>query len=156
MALPNPRFEASYERLFGGDVAMAGRGDVFFRAFYRRFLGLPEVARLFAGVDMARQVEMLRKSLFILASYYVLGEVSPELKRIAAVHQRIGLSSRMFDDWMRCLLDTVAEFVRREGSCVDLDDVALRVDEHRGRHRGDAELGRQVGVGVQVLLEAEA
>ena len=110
MALPNPRFEASYERLFGGDVAMAGRGDVFFRAFYRRFLGLPDVARLFAGVDMARQVEMLRKSLFILASYYVLGEVSPELKRIAAVHQRIGLSSRMFDDWMRCLLDTVAEF----------------------------------------------
>lgn len=110
MSLPNPEFEASYERLFGGEVTIGASADAFFRAFYRRFLDNPGVAGLFAHVDMDRQVEMLRKSLFQLASYYVLGVVTPELVRIAEVHHRVGLKPKMFDVWMQALLDTVQEF----------------------------------------------
>jgi hemoglobin-like flavoprotein len=110
VALPNPRFEASYERLFGGEVAMGGKGAAFFESFYQRFLTDPEIARLFERADMKRQREMLRRSLFTLVSFYVLDEVSPELKRIAEVHHRLGLKPGMFDWWMQCLLDTVGEF----------------------------------------------
>ena len=110
VALPNPRFEASYERIFGSRVAVDERSNAFFSAFYRRFLAHPGVAVLFARVDMRRQEDMLRKSLFQLATYYVLGEVTAELQRLAAVHRRLGLDPQLFDVWMQALLDTVAEF----------------------------------------------
>lgn len=89
---------------------MGGKGAAFFESFYQRFLTDPEIARLFERADMKRQREMLRRSLFTLVSFYVLDEVSPELKRIAEVHHRLGLKPGMFDWWMQCLLDTVGEF----------------------------------------------
>lgn len=110
MALPNPRFEASYERIFGADVAMGQQSEAFFTAFYQRFLLNPDVAARFAGVDMRRQVEMMRRSLFQLASFYVLDEPSSAMNHLAEVHQRLGLMSRLFDLWLQALLDTVQEF----------------------------------------------
>ncbi len=110
MALTNPRFEASYERIFGADVAMGQQSEAFFTAFYQRFLLNPEVTARFAGVDMRRQVEMMRRSLLQLASFYVLGEPSSAMNRLAEVHQRLGLVSRLFDLWLQALLDTVQEF----------------------------------------------
>ncbi len=110
MALTNPRFEASYERIFGADVAMGHQSEAFFTAFYERFLQNPEVAARFAGLDMRRQVEMMRRSLFQLASFYVLGEPSSAMNRLAEVHQRLDLASRLFDVWLQALLDTVQEF----------------------------------------------
>ena len=110
MALTNPRFEASYERIFGADVAMGQQSEAFFTAFYQRFLLNPEVTARFAGVDMRRQVEMMRRSLFQLASFYVLGEPSSAMNRLAEVHQRLDLASRLFDVWLQALLDTVQEF----------------------------------------------
>lgn len=110
VSLPNPRFEASYERIFGADVAMGRHSEAFFTAFYRRFLDNREVAKLFAQVDMKRQVEMMRRSLLQLASFYVLGERSAEMQRLAQIHRRLHLDSRMFDLWMQALLDTVQEF----------------------------------------------
>lgn len=117
MALPNPRFEASYERIFGADVAMGQQSEAFFMAFYQRFLLNPEVTARFAGVDMRRQAEMMRRSLFQLASFYVLGEPSSTMNRLAEVHQRLGIVSRLFDLWLQALLDTVQEF---DGECDEM------------------------------------
>lgn len=89
---------------------MGQQSDAFFTAFYRRFLVNPEVAARFARVDMRRQVEMMRRSLFQLASFYVLGETSSAMTRLADIHQRLGLASRLFDLWLQALLDTVQEF----------------------------------------------
>ena len=110
MALPHPRFEASYERIFGADVAMSQHSEAFFTEFYARFLVNPEVAARFAGVDMRRQAEMMRRSLFQLANFYVLGETSSAMSRLADIHQRLGLTSRLFDVWLQALLDTVQDF----------------------------------------------
>lgn len=110
MALPNPHFEASYARVFGGEVGMDERADAFFASFYQRFLEAPDVARLFAGTDVARQVQMLKRSVFQLVSYYVVGTPSAELERLAALHQRLGLSGELYDAWVRALVETAAEF----------------------------------------------
>jgi len=110
MGLENPRFEASYARLFGDDIGMDARADLFFHAFYDRFLSNPEIADLFRSTDRERQVVMLKKSLFQLVTYYVVGEPNAELDRLAAVHDRLGIDPNAFDRWMEALLDTAACF----------------------------------------------
>ena len=110
MALPNPKFEASYGRLFGTDVGLGGVGDQFFTAFYERFLASPDVADLFQGTDMSAQVQMLKRSLFHLATFYITGEPSSELKRLAELHGKLKLGGGLFDDWLRALMETVKEF----------------------------------------------
>ena len=110
MPLDNPRFRESYERLFGVDVTMGESADRFFERFYDLFLEDPEVAELFAGTGMQRQVQMLKKSLFQLVSFYVLNEPSAELSRLAEIHKAVGVSPVMFDLWMQALLKTVEEF----------------------------------------------
>ena len=110
MALPNPRFEESYARMFGHGISMDESADDFFHAFYKNFLTDPEVAALFTDTDIDRQVRMLKKSLFQLVSYYVIGEPTAELDRLALVHKKQGVQSLMFDAWMQALLDTAAQF----------------------------------------------
>ena len=110
MALSNPRFEASYGRLFGPNVsADSHASDGFFEQFYARFLTHPAVAELFAETDMERQVQMLKRSLFQLVAYYVSGQPTSELRRITEVHARLNVSGAMFDDWLEALIDTVAD-----------------------------------------------
>lgn len=109
MPLDNPRFRESYERLFGVDVTIGESADRFFERFYDVFLEDPGVAALFASTDMGRQVQMLRKSLFQLVTFYVLDEPSPELNRLAEIHKAVGVSPGMFDTWMQALLNTVEE-----------------------------------------------
>ena len=89
---------------------MGGVSDEFFSAFYDRFLRSPEIGRLFSQTDMNRQVQMLKRSLFHLVTYYVTSEPSSELKRIAEVHAHLGVQGDMFDEWLRALLATVREF----------------------------------------------
>ena len=110
MSLPNPRFEDSYGRLFGSDVSVGGVGDEFFRAFYDRFLQSPQIGSLFSQTDMDRQIQMLKRSLFHLVTYYVTSEPSGELKRIAQIHAHLGVQGAMFDEWLKALLATVREF----------------------------------------------
>lgn len=107
MSLDNPRFRESYERLFGVGVTLGDDADRFFERFYDLFLEDPEVAELFASTDMRRQVQMLKKSLFQLVTFYVLNEPSAELNRLAEIHKVVGVSPRMFDTWMQALLNTV-------------------------------------------------
>lgn len=112
MSLPNPRFEDSYARIFGSDIGMDERADEFFRAFYDRFLQDPSIAAMFENADRERQVVMLKKSLFQLVTYYVVGEPNAELDRLAAVHDRLGVDPNAFDVWMQSLVDTAEEFDR--------------------------------------------
>ena len=108
--LTNPRFEASYGRMFGPDIGASESSDLFFKTFYNKFLRHPEVAKLFSGTDMQRQIGMLKKSLFHLVAFYVTGEPSAELEKMAEIHCRVGVDQSMFDDWLEALLDTVQEF----------------------------------------------
>lgn len=110
MALPNPRFEASFARIFGQEIGMDDRADAFFQAFYERFTKAPAINVMFASTDMEQQVQMLKKSLFQLVSYYVLGKPTPELDRLAELHARLKLPADMFDLWMRALIDTAGQF----------------------------------------------
>lgn len=110
MSLPNPQFEQSYTRMFGHGIGMAEGSDDFFRAFYDRFLKHPEVATLFAETDLTHQVAMLKRSMFHLVSYYVVGGPTAELDRLGRIHQQLGISAALFDIWLRALVDTVAQF----------------------------------------------
>jgi len=110
VAIENPKFEQSYERLFGEHVTLGPQADDFFVAFYRRFLRDSEVEEMFVGSDMPRQVQMLRRSLFQFVTYYLVGEVTPEIARLAQLHNARQISHRMFDVWMEALLETVEEF----------------------------------------------
>ena len=53
---------------------------------------------------------MLKKSLFQLVTYYVVGEPNAELERLAHVHDRLGIDASAFDTWMLALVETAAEF----------------------------------------------
>jgi truncated hemoglobin YjbI len=110
MALPNPRFEASYERIFGHGISMDEGADEFFHAFYDHFLQDPNIAEMFVDTDRQRQVVMLKKSLFQLVTYYVVGEPNAELDRLAEAHDRLGVDPNAFDVWMQALVETAEQF----------------------------------------------
>ena len=110
MPLENPRFQESYERLFGMGTSIGTEADAFFERFYEVFLADPEVAELFRSTDMQIQVTMLKKSLLNLISFYVLDAPTAELTRLAEIHRKIGISSQMFDVWLDALVQVVAEY----------------------------------------------
>lgn len=110
MAIPNPKFEDSYGRLFGPDIALQKSADDFFYRFYERFLKSEEIAALFRSTDMDRQVQMLKRSLVNLVAYYVTGEPGADLRRIAQLHQRLQVKPQMYEHWLLALVETVLEF----------------------------------------------
>ena len=120
MALPNPRFEDSYARIFGHEVGMDDRADAFFEAFYERFTEAPSIRDMFSSTDMTRQVQMLKKSVFHLVSYYAVGRPTPELDRLAQLHEHLRLPADMFDVWMRALIDTASQFDEKFDEATEL------------------------------------
>ena len=118
--LKNPLFDASYARLFGGDVTMDERSDSFFERFYRHFLRDPDINELFRETDMSRQVVMLRRSFFQLAAFYVTNTPSAELERIGFIHYRLGVTNDHFDQWLDALVQTVAEIDAECDPCTEL------------------------------------
>ena len=109
--MDNPRFVASYCRLFQTDkVGVLGDAEanqVFFRQFYKRFLRNPDIAALFANADMERQVNMLKASLFHLIDCLDQGRPSRELVRLGALHYQLGITPKALDEWFSALIDTV-------------------------------------------------
>jgi len=86
----------------------------FLAAFYERFVSAsPEVAAHFSGTDLRRQASMLRASLY-LAVYASFGrdEWTHHLERIAELHSRrkLDIEPRLYELWLECLLETVAEY----------------------------------------------
>lgn len=109
MALENPIFEASYRRLFGEQIAIDDAGTQFFRDFYQHFLQRPNIGKMFTGVDMERQIAMLRKSLYQLIACYLFDAPNADLKRLAMLHRKLKISGAMLDSWLVALLETVAQ-----------------------------------------------
>jgi hemoglobin-like flavoprotein len=120
----NPRFDVSYERLFGQSVSIGEEAGTFFADFYRNFLSRPEIRELFRDTDMARQGAMLRRSLFHLVAFYVSHEPSAELERIALVHSRLGIADRHYDQWLDALLETVRV---HDAECDEITELAWRL-----------------------------
>lgn len=89
---------------------MGDSADEFFAAFYRRFLRDERIAELFTDTDMQRQTKMLKASLFHLVSFYVTGQTSHDLERIAEIHRKLNVSADMFDIWLQALIETVHEY----------------------------------------------
>ena len=127
MSLPNPRFEASYQRLFGHDVALGADADRFFARFYEHFLARDDIAELFEGVDMARQTQMLKKSLMHVVAYPMIDTPSAELRRLAELHGKLGLPRGSFDHWLACLLETVREI---DPECDEATEPRLVLGRH--------------------------
>jgi hemoglobin-like flavoprotein len=106
----NKLFDLSYSRVFGEGVGISIDADPFFQSFYKHFLLDPDIAAVFGQTDMTRQVGMLRKSFFHLVAFYVSNEPSAELERIAAIHHKLGIDSRFYDNWSDALIEAVREF----------------------------------------------
>ena len=118
-------FEASYRRIFGDQVNIGPEGDAFFERFYERFFQKsPRIALLFSNTDMHRQVGMLRRSIYELLTFYLTGELSERLRRIAQVHQRLGLTPELWDAWLESLIETVRE---SDPECDELAEYAWRL-----------------------------
>ncbi|MFK7912450.1 MAG: globin [Pseudomonadales bacterium] len=109
MALENPIFEASYRRLFGEQIAIDDSGAQFFRDFYQHFLQRPSIGDMFTAVDMERQIKMLRKSLYQLIACYLFDAPNADLRRLALLHRRLGITDAMLDSWLQALLETVEQ-----------------------------------------------
>ena len=50
---------------------------------------------------------MLRRSLFQLVAFYATSIPTPELQRIATIHDRLGVREGMYDQWLDALVETV-------------------------------------------------
>ena len=119
------RFDDSFARIFGEQVRISEAGDTFFVAFYDAFLGKsPQIAALFSRTNMTRQASMLRRSLYEFTNFYVTGTVSEDMRRLAALHQKLGIPVDLYDLWMDALMDTVAEF---DGEFDELTEYAWRL-----------------------------
>jgi truncated hemoglobin YjbI len=105
----NELFEESYERLFGAGVGIEDSATPFFESFYRHFLRATGISTFFVETDMPKQVQMLRKSFFHLISFYVSGEPSSQLERIALIHHTLGIENNHYDQWLDALIATVRE-----------------------------------------------
>lgn len=108
----NPRFDASYQRLFGDSVTIADSASPFFSDFYTNFLRHDDIRKLFRDTDMRRQEAMLRRSLFHLVAFYVSHTPSAELERIAVIHAKIGILNEHYDLWLDALIETVRQHDR--------------------------------------------
>lgn len=79
--------------------------------FYSRFLASDlQIAQLFERTDFARQKELLLHGIQMLLEYAggkLLGTMA--IERMAEMHERLGVTARMYDLWVDCLVTAVAE-----------------------------------------------
>ena len=105
------RFDDSYSRIFGDQVAISAVGDAFFGRFYEIFVTKSDEIRvLFAGTDMVRQASMLRRSLYELVAFYVTGTLSEQMRDVAQIHRRLDFDPVLWDYWLDSLVETAAEY----------------------------------------------
>ena len=86
----------------------------FLDRFYERFLrSSPKVREKFLGTDFVRQKRMLQASLQLLlvAAQDDGKRPTPYLDEVAARHSasQMAIGAELYDLWLDCLLDTVAE-----------------------------------------------
>lgn len=99
---------------FNNSLQRCTAAPQFLDAFYRRFLASsPEVAEKFKHTDFARQKLALKGSLWIMMMADQQQEIwRSHIEQIARRHSRSELDIRpeLYDLWLDCLMQTVAEF----------------------------------------------
>ena len=91
------------------------RDPRFFDRFYERFLASsPKVRDRFAQTNFVRQKRALRGSLWMMLLAAENEVVGPEryLNPLAELHsaRHLDIGAELYDLWLDCLLDNVAEF----------------------------------------------
>lgn len=102
-------FTDSMSRAFGDERQHLD----FMTRFYELFIeSSPDVARRFAATDMARQKEMLARSIREMLDFSTSRAASEHLRQAAERHNRAhrDIPPALYDLWMDCLLATVREF----------------------------------------------
>ena len=102
-------FTKSYNRALGAEKD----GKSFLEEFYNRFASSSEeVAKKFEGVDMEKQQQVVRDSLYHMVNCYRQRKINNEIIGIAVQHNRVNLNIRpeLYDLWLECLIDTARIF----------------------------------------------
>jgi hemoglobin-like flavoprotein len=83
----------------------------FLDAFYDRLLATSsEVRALFRDTDFARQKRMLTVSFYtLLGAAHGHPEGRVHIERLATLHAARGVREPLYDTWLGCLLETVAQ-----------------------------------------------
>ena len=105
------------ERLLGivdSSLQRCTREPRFFDRFYERFLAAsPKVRERFAQTNFVRQKRALRGSLWMMLLAAEDEVKGPEryLRPLADLHsaRQLDIGAELYDLWLDCLLDTVAE-----------------------------------------------
>ena len=106
-------FPESYERIFGNQIHIITAGNDFYDYFYPRFLAShPAVAEAFRNTDMARQKQMLKKSLLYSINFITNKNNFHSMERIAKSHNREqhNIYPELYDYWMDSIVDAVKKF----------------------------------------------
>lgn len=110
--LEQQRFLDSYTRIFGPQINISARGDIFFSQFYQRFLASSnDVVEAFKGTDMAKQQSMLKKSILYSIHFMTDSASFDMMNKIAVSHSRkhYNIKPELYDLWLDCLIFTVRE-----------------------------------------------
>lgn len=112
-------FLDSLFRVSGEPEQMTG----FLARFYQLFTGhSPRIARYFDDTDMARQIEMLARSLHEMVEFSTTRVASDRLRAVAQRHGRRqrDIPSDLYDVWLDCLVAAAREFDDRFDDEVEL------------------------------------
>ncbi len=107
------KHDSVFSESYGRALSTTIEGVSFFEEFYDNFTHLSEdVAAKFTNVNMVRQQQMLSTSINTMLNCYVEREISPEMHRIAVMHDRAHLDIRpeLYDRWLECLIEAVKKF----------------------------------------------
>jgi len=86
--------------------------DAFFGRFYELFIAAdPEVSKMFADTNMARQISLLEESLLHMIDFSNSKVANKRMQEVATHHGTTGMNIplHMFDLWMDRLIATVRE-----------------------------------------------
>lgn len=98
------------DKLFGESLDRCLANAEFIACFYTRFLAVsPEAGVLFERVNMSRQSEMLAASLRMISQAGAgPGTADEHLDELGQFHTRLGVTARMYDQWLDSLIQAVA------------------------------------------------
>ena len=98
----NHIFDDSYSRVHMRSAELVS-------TFYEHFLAKSDdIKAMFAHVDMVNQKKMLSESFEYLISYHCSRRVSDRLSELALAHQKMHITSLMYDQWVESLIESVA------------------------------------------------
>lgn len=87
------------------------RSEQLVDIFYKRFLGRSaRIRELFSETDMEQQREHLRRGLLTVGTFVTTGlHATAEIRRLARLHQALGLTAADYQDWMESLIEAIGE-----------------------------------------------